>query len=335
MAVASVESLDHEGRGIAHVEGKAVFIDGALPGERVVYSSYRKKPTYESATLSRLIGASAQRVEPRCRYFGVCGGCSMQHLDAAAQVAVKQRVLEDALLHIGRVAPETVLPAVQGQYWQYRHRARLAARYVAKKNTVLAGFHEKRSSFVADMRDCAVLPHAVAGLLTPLRELITTLSVRDRIPQIETALDEHGTVLVLRVLVPLSVQDHQVLRRFADEQRVQLYLQPHGAESAAPYYPAQTYELHYPLKEFGLDFYFQPSEFTQINPHINAILVRRAMALLEPQPGERIADLFCGIGNFSLPAAKRGAAVVGVEGCAALVRSARANAQRNGLEDSV
>lgn len=326
-----VESLDHEGQGVAHQEGKAVFIEGALTGEAVEYTPYRKKSSYEMATVTRVLKQSPLRVEPRCPHFGICGGCSMQHLDAGAQVAVKQRVLEDNLWHIGKVKVEQLLPPIYGPFWGYRHRARLSVRHVAKKGGVLVGFHEKRSSYVAEMHTCPVLPERVSELILPLRELITRLSIRDRLPQVEIALGEKVDVLCLRILAPLNGQDEALLREFADRHGVQFFLQSKGPETAQPFHPLDAPQLSYSLPEFGVTMPFHPTEFTQVNPFINRVLLRRAIALLDPKPGERIGDLFCGLGNFSLPIARCGAHVVGVEGSAALVKRAAENAALNGL----
>jgi 23S rRNA (uracil1939-C5)-methyltransferase len=331
MSILTVESLDQEGRGVARRDGKTVFIEGALTGERVTCAPYRKKPAYEVATLVKVIKPAAQRVTPRCRYFGLCGGCSLQHLDARAQVAVKQRVLEDSLWHIGRVRPEQVLPAIYGPAWGYRHRARLAVRHVPKKGGALVGFHEKRSSFVADMDSCEVLPERYSALLRPLRDLVNALSVRNRLPQIEIAAGEGADVLVLRVLEPLVAADRERLRDFAGRHGVRLYLQPSGPETAHPMSDEQATDLYYTLPEFDLKIRFGPTDFTQVNHSVNRVLVRRALALLDPQPGERVADMFCGIGNFTLAIARRGAIAVGVEGSAELVRCAAANAEANGL----
>lgn len=331
MPVAVIESLDNEGRGIARVDGKTIFVEGALPRETVEFSSYRRKPSYELATATRIVASSALRVEPRCRYFGICGGCSMQHLDATAQAAIKQRVLEDALWHVGRVRPETVYPALSGQPWGYRFRARLSVRLVPKKGGVLVGFHEKRSSYVADMQSCEVLPRHVSDLLPVLRTLVAQLSVVDRLPQIEVAIGDGVTVLVLRILQQITAQDESLLRRFAEEHGVRLYLQPGGPDSAYPFHPQGGVELAYSLPEFGLRLNFRPTDFTQVNHGINRVLVRRAIGLLDPQPGERIADMFCGLGNFTLPIAQRGASALGVEGSETLIQRARENAQRNGL----
>jgi 23S rRNA (uracil1939-C5)-methyltransferase len=329
----TVESLDHEGRGVAHAEGKVVFIEGALPGETVAYSSYRKKPSYEQANATEIIRPSFMRVEPRCPHFGVCGGCSMQHLDAAAQVAVKQRVLEDALRHIGKVGAEEILPAIHGSYWGYRHRARLSARYVQKKGRMVVGFHEKRSSFVADMEQCPILPPRISALIVPLRDLIGLLSIRERLPQIEIALGGEVDVLVLRILEPLSTSDEALLRAFADRHGIRFFLQPKGPDSACPFYPESAPALSYTLPDFDIVMPFRPTEFTQVNHEINRVMVRRAVRLLDPQPGERIADLFCGLGNFTLPLARRGAHILGVEGSEGLVERARTNAAYNGLAE--
>lgn len=332
-----VASLDQEGRGLARVDGKAIFVEGALPGERVLASALKRKPSYEIWRAETIVSASASRVEPRCPHFNVCGGCSLQHLDAAAQVAAKQRTLEDALWHIGRVRPQMMLPAIHGPAWGYRQRARLSVRDVPKKGGVLVGFHERRSSYVADMTSCAVLPPKISALLPKLRELVGSLSIRGRLPQIELAVgdDEPTTgeanhVLVLRILEALSPDDEARLRAFADANRVQLYLQTAGPETATPFHPSAA-RLAYTLPEFGLVFPFSPTEFTQVNSAINRVLVRRAIALLDPRPGERIADFFCGIGNFTLPIATRGAEVVGVEGSAKLVQRASENAEHNRL----
>ena len=331
MSSALIESLDHEGRGVARVEGKTVFIEGALPGELVTFTSYRRKPNYELAVATSIVVESSQRAAPRCRFFDRCGGCSMQHLHPAAQAAAKQRVLEDALWHIGRLRPEVIYPAIHGLAWGYRYRARLSVRQVKKKGGVLVGFHERRSSYVADMSSCEVLPPHVSVLIPGLRELIGRLSVAERLPQIEVAVGEALTVLALRILQPVNAADEDLLRGFADDHGVVLYLQSAGPDSAAVFHPPLVADLAYTLPEFDVTIRFRPADFTQVNHGINRMLVRRAMALLDPHPGERIADMFCGLGNFTLPIARRGAEVVGVEAGEATVRRARENAQLNGL----
>jgi 23S rRNA (uracil1939-C5)-methyltransferase len=346
-APVTIESLDNEGRGIARIEGKAVFVEGALPGERVVIEIVKRRPTYEIARVVTVHNANPSRTAPRCPHFGVCGGCSMQHAEASLQVAAKQRVLEEALERIGRVMPDRLLPPVHGPAWRYRHRARLSVRNVRKKGGVLVGFHERRSSFVADMLECHVLPRKISDLLPALRTLVESLSIRDRVPQIELAVGdrphstkdaagEHTTVyaLVFRILEPLAGEDDAKLRAFADAHGVDVWLQTGGPATALPFHPPDS-RLGYALPEFDVFVPFAPTEFTQVNPEINRILVRRALVLLDPQPGERIADFFCGLGNFTLPIARRGAQVVGVEGSAAMVRRAEETATYNGLSERI
>lgn len=338
MNIAQIESLDHDGQGVAHVEGKTLFIEGALPGEEVEYQSYRRKPSFEKATVRRILRSSVQRVVPRCPHFGVCGGCSMQHLDSLAQVAVKQRVLEDNFWHLARLRPQQVYPSIHGPSWGYRYRGRLTVRLVQKKGGVLVGFHERRSSFVADMTSCQVLPPRASALLPLLRTLIGRLSISDRLPQIELAIgederthDKLQIVLVLRILEPLTANDETLLREFADEHGIVFYLQTAGPDTVALFYPPDAPTLRYSLPEFGVGYQFKPTDFTQVNHGINRMLVRRAMQLLQPQRGERILDLFCGLGNFTLPIARSGAEVLGVEGSETLVERACQNALENNL----
>ena len=328
----AIESIDHEGQGIARNEGKAVFVDGALAGEIVEARITRSKPSFEKAVVERVVKASPFRVTPPCPHFGVCGGCSMQHLEPRAQLASKQRVMEDNLRHIGKVRPELVFPAIEGPHWGYRHRARISVRYVTKKDTVLVGFHEKKSSFVADMRECHVLPPHVSALLMPLRALIGGMTLRDRLPQIEYAQGDGLPMLVLRHMEPMPEADIAALRVFAAVHQVQWYLQPKGPETAHPL-PGEAHTLGYTLTEFGLRYSFQPTEFTQVNPHINAMLVRRAVQLLDLQATDRVGDLFCGLGNFTLPVAQRAGLTLGIEGSAPLIARARSNAADNGLSE--
>lgn len=330
--VIDIESLEQEGRGVGHWEGKTIFVDGGLPGERVEFSPYRRKPAYEFAKTVRLLRESNQRVTPGCPHFGVCGGCTLQHFEFRAQVAAKQRILEDALWHIGRVRPEHMLPPIYGASWGYRKRARFTVRNVIKKGGVLVGFHEKRSSYVADMLSCPVLPPKISGLLPEFRRIVASLSVCDRLPQIELACGDDIDVLVLRILQPLSPDDEVRLRSFADAHALVIYLQPSGPETAVLFHPADAPELVYRLPDFDLELAFGPTEFTQVNSAVNRVLVRRAVRLLAPRPGERVADMFCGLGNFSLAIARTGAEVVGYEGGKTLVERATSNALRNGLE---
>jgi 23S rRNA (uracil1939-C5)-methyltransferase len=332
--VIEIESLEQEGRGVGHWQGKTIFVEGALPAERVEFSSYRRKPAYEFARAARLLRESSQRVAPLCPHFGVCGGCSLQHHEPRAQVAAKQRILEDVLWHIGRVRPEHILPAIHGPFWEYRKRARLTVRHVIKKGGVLVGFHERKSSYVADMLACRVLPAKLSALLPQFRSLVASLSVRDRLPQIEVACGDDIDVAVLRVLQPLSSDDEAKVRAFADTHALVVYLQPGGPDTARLFHPPQAPELVYRLPDFGLELAFGPTEFTQVNAAVNRVLVRRAIELLAPSEGERVADMFCGLGNFSLAVARTGAQVVGFEGGGALVERAALNAARNGLSAS-
>ena len=333
MPFARIESLDREGRGVAHVDGKTIFVDGAITGEDVEYSSYRKKPAWEAAQVLRIEKAASARVAPRCAFFGTCGGCSMQHVEDRAQVAAKQRVLEDALWHLGRVRPEIMLRPLHGLAWGYRHRARMSVRWVEKKGGSLVGFRERRSSYVTEMTSCEVLPPKVSALIRPLRTLIDTLDMQGRIPQIEVAVGDALTVLVLRVLEAVGVEDRERLKRFAEDHGVQLWLQHEGPDSARPFWPLDAPDLYYTLPEHGLRIAFGPTDFTQVNHAVNRLLVGRALSLLDPRPGERITDLFCGLGNFTLPIAGRGAEVLGVEGSAGLVARALYNARANALAD--
>lgn len=335
MPIGIVESLDHEARGIVRQDGKAIFVDGALPGETVDYASFRRKSNYELAHLVSVLKPSNARLQPRCPHFGICGGCAMQHMDPSGQLATKQRVLEDSLWHIGRVRPETILPPIHGEAWGYRHRARLAVHKVVKKGGVLVGFHEKRSSYIADIRTCAILPPHLSALLLPMRELVGALSIAERLPQIEVAVGERCTALALRILAPLTVADEKLLRAFADRHDVVIYLQPKGPDTVYRFYPVPGPRLSYTLPEFDLELDFRPTDFTQVNHAVNRVLVRRALRLLDPQPGERVADMFCGLGNFTLPIARSGARVVGVEGSSGLVRRGRESAEANGLAGQV
>jgi 23S rRNA (uracil1939-C5)-methyltransferase len=332
--VVAIEALDQEGRGVAHVDGKAMFVEGALPGERVQVITLKDRPSYTIARVARILKASAARVTPRCPHFGVCGGCTLQHAHPALQIAAKQRALEDAFARIGRVVPDVMLPPIEGPAWGYRYRARLSVRHVPKKGGVLVGFHERKSSFVADMSECHVLPRKLSALLPALRALVAALTLRDRLPQIEVAVGERNDslvyALVLRILAPLAQTDEAQLVAFAERHGVEIWLQTGGPTTVVPFHPRDA-SLAYTLPEHGVTIPFGPSEFTQVNTATNRILVRRAVALLAPGPGEQIADFFCGLGNFTLPIARRGADVIGIEGSAALVARAEDNAARNGL----
>ncbi len=331
--ILDIESLDLKGQGVARRDGKAIFVEGGLPGERVRVETLKRKPSYEMARVTEVLKPSSQRVAPRCPHYGVCGGCAMQHIEPAAQVAIKQRSLEDLLWHIGRLRPERVLEPLYGPSWGYRFRARLSVRVVPKKGGVLVGFHERRSSYVADMRECHVLPPHVSALLMPLRELIASLSVPDRYPQIEVAIGDRQTALVLRHLVPIEQADRDKLLAFAQRYGIAWWLQPKGPDTVHALNPADEDDLAYALPEFGLRMPFRPTDFTQVNHAMNRVMVSRALRLLAIEPGERVADLFCGLGNFTLPMARTAREVVGVEGSAVLTARAEAAAQKQGLAD--
>ena len=340
MSEAFIESIDHEGVGVAHVDGKVTFIDGGITGERVAFARRRSRGNFDLGTVTEVLRESAQRTQPLCTFFGTCGGCAMQHVEPMAQVAAKQRVLEDNLARLGKVKPEQVLPPIVGPSWGYRTRARLSVHYVAKKGGVLVGFHERRSSFVADTMSCEVLPREVSLLIPELREMFTSMRLRERLPQLELAVGADVTVLVLRHLEAIPEDDAAKLRAFADRHngiaggvRYQWWLQPKGPDSAHPFYPENAPALDYALPEFGLRMAFRPTEFTQVNAGVNRVLVKRAVDMLDPRPGERVGDLFCGLGNFTLPLATRGAKVVGMEGAASLVQRGADNARANGLAD--
>ncbi len=333
-----IKSLDGDARGVGHLEnedgsqGKVVFVEDALPGERVSYEVKRKKKNWEAGRMVTLQRASAMRVEPRCQHFGVCGGCSMQHLEPAAQVAMKGRTLEDNLWHLSKVKAENIMRPMFGPTWGYRFRARLSVRWVAKKETVLVGFHERGSAFVADISFCHILPPHLGGMLVPLRKLIGAMSLYSQVPQIEVAVGEESTVLVMRNMAPLTNKDEELVKAFADEWGIQWWLQPKGPESVYPFYPLGK-ELYYTLPEFGVRMPFKPTDFTQVNHQINRALVHKALGLLAVQPNDRVADLFCGLGNFTLPLATQAREVVGIEGSAILSARALENAKANGLSD--
>ena len=345
----TVRSLDLEGQGVAQREdGKVVFIDGALPFEVVSAHINRIKNSFDKGTLTEIHHESSQRVRPGCPHFGLhigaCGGCKMQHLHPAAQVAVKQRALEDQLWHIGKVRPDNMLRTIEGPAWAYRYRARLSVRYVRKKGEVLIGFHERKSHFVADMKVCPVLPVHVSAMLLPLRALIGAMDAVESLPQIELAIGDRSgdlggahaqagqgdvTALVLRHLQPLSAADKERLRAFAQAHPgVQWWLQPKGPDTIAlldPEREAYTGVLAYSLSDYGITMPFRPTDFTQVNPHINRVLVARALGLLQVQGHERVIDWFCGLGNFTLPLATQARAVLGIEGAQSLVERSRDN----------
>ena len=328
-----VGSLDMEAQGIARrPDGKVVFIEGALPFELVTAQVSRKKGNWEQGTVTQIHRESSQRVRPGCPHFGLhtgaCGGCKMQHLEASAQVAVKQRVLEDNLWHLGKVKAQTLLRPIEGPTWGYRYRARLSVRYVIKKNEVLIGFHERKSRYIADMKVCKVLPAHVSRLLMPLRALIGQMEARETLPQLELACGDDVTALVLRHLHPLSEGDQAHLRRFGQDHQVQWWLQAKGPDTVKRLDEGGP-QLRYDLPDFGITMPFRPTDFTQVNPFINRVLVARALRLLQAQKHERVIDWFCGLGNFTLPLATQAGQVLGIEGAETLVARSRENLALN------
>ena len=324
-----VLSMDMDAKGVARKpDGKVVFIDGALTGEIVSASTHRKKNNWEAASLTEIHRESSQRVTPGCPNFGLhegaCGGCKMQHLHVGAQVAIKQRVLEDNLWHLSKVKPETMLRPIEGPAWGYRDRSRLSVRYVIKKSKVLVGFHERKSRYIADMQTCKILPPHVDAMLMPLRALIASMDARDTCPQIELACGDNVTAMVLRHLEPLSADDLARLRAFGAKHGVQWWLQPKGPDTVKLLDEGGE-QLSYALPDFGITMPFKPTDFTQVNPHINQVLVTRALRLLDVQPHERVIDWFCGLGSFTLPLATQAREVLGIEGSEALVARSREN----------
>ncbi|PUE22294.1 23S rRNA (uracil(1939)-C(5))-methyltransferase [Limnohabitans sp. MMS-10A-160] len=328
-----VGSLDMDAQGIARrPDGKVVFIEGALPFEVVSVQVGRKKNNWEQGTVTEIHSESSQRVTPGCPHFGLhggaCGGCKMQHLEASAQVAIKQRVLEDNLWHLGKVKAGTMLRPIEGPTWGYRYRARMSVRYVIKKGEVLIGFHERKSRYIADMKVCRILPPHVSAMLMPLRALIAQMEARETLPQIELACGDEVTAMVLRHMAPLSEGDLAKLRAFGEQHQVQWWLQPKGPDTVH-LLDAGGPQLSYGLPDFGITMPFRPTDFTQVNPFINRVLVARSLRLLQAQKNERVIDWFCGLGNFTLPIATQAAEVLGIEGAETLVARSRDNYARN------
>ena len=330
---AVIESLSQDGRGVTHIDGKAVFIDGALPNEKVIFKYIGKKRNYDEGKAIEIIDASADRVEPVCAHFDVCGGCSLQHLSADAQVQYKQAAMLDNLKHIGKVEPETVFEPLRGDIWAYRRKARLGAKFVHKKGKALVGFRERRNSFLADLESCEVLHPSVGHQLTALQALIGKMEIRDAVPQIEVAVGDEKTSLVFRYLKPLSEHDRQLLIDYAKTSGVQLYTQAKGPDTVKLLYP-DTAELFYEHPQFNTRIHFDPNDFFQVNTSINRQMVPWAVELLDLSGEETVLDLFCGLGNFTLPIASHAKQVTGVEGDYAMVKRAKAAALNNGIENT-
>jgi 23S rRNA (uracil1939-C5)-methyltransferase len=327
---AAIDSLSHEGRGVARHNGKTMFVDNALPGEEVLARIVRRHGRFDEAVAVEVITASASRVPPPCAHFGVCGGCSLQHLVPAAQVEHKQAMLMEQFRHVGKVEPEAVMPAILGPTGGYRRRARLGVRLVAKKGGVLVGFREKSSRYIADVQRCVVLDPRVGDHLIEMRRVIGALSCPDQIPQIEVGVDDHGPILTLRHLQPLTEADRVLLGDAADANGWRVYLQPGGIDSVTPL-RAEQREPCFSAPRHGVRLFFEPLDFIQVNAAINLAAIDRVIELLALTPGDRVLDLFCGLGNFTLPIARYAGEVVGVEGEAGLVARANLNAERNGM----
>ncbi len=335
---ANIESLTHEGKGVAHVDGKTVFIDDALAGEVVEFIYTRKKRDFDEGRLHRIIAPSEHRVEPACAHFGICGGCRLQHLDAAEQLQVKQNVLLDNLRRVGKVEAETILPPLAGSQWGYRRKARLGVRYVHKKERVLVGFRERGSSFLAELNSCKVLHPSVGEKLTHLGDVIRRLSIYRQIPQIEVAVADNSAALIFRHLEALTEADKNILSEFGKAHNFQIYLQPKGPDTVSLLSSAAETEqdppgLYYELLEQGLKLHFEPADFTQVNHDINTRMVRLALELLQLNKNDSLLELFCGLGNFTLPMAQQAKQIVAVEGDAGLIQRARKNAIANGIEN--
>ena len=331
----AIERLSHEGRGIGYHDGRTAFVQGALPGETVLADiKRRRRRQEEGAAVAVTAAAAAERVEAPCPHFGICGGCSLQHLDTAAQVAHKQSALAELLAHTGNVSPDAWLAPVTGPTAGYRRRARLGVKYVPRKgDRVLVGFRERFSPFVADIDSCHVLDARVAAVLPALATLVRGLSIPDRIAQIEVAAGDHEVGLVFRNLRPLSADDRNALIAFGDAHSFLMFEQPGNESTVAPL-GHERMRLHYELPDFGLEFAFAPTDFTQVNAAINRQMVPLALDLLGLEPGQRVLDLFCGLGNFTLPIAQRAGDVIGLEAAEPLVERGRENAQRNGIANA-
>ncbi len=329
-----VESLNYDGSGVAHIDGKVTFIEDALPGETVRLRYLNRRRNFDSAKLVEILSPSPERVAPACSHFGTCGGCRLQHLQPEAQLRAKQQVLAEQLQHIGKVNPELWLAPLTGPAWSYRRRARLGVRFVPGKGGVFVGFRERRKSFLANLNECPVLEPKLTALLPALRTLIAQLSCPQRIPQVEVAAGDGATALVIRHLLPLTAADRTLLCAFAQQHELQIYLQGGGPDSIAPLWPEIPTSLYYRLPEYDITLHFRPTDFIQVNNALNQRLVHQALTLLDLKSEDRVLDLFCGLGNFTLPLARHAQQVLGIEADAQLIDGAQRNAERNGLNNA-
>ena len=337
-----IERIDFEGKGVTHIDGKTVFVNGALPDEEVVIEIVRRKTNFDTARLIQILKPSPKRVTPLCPNFTMCGGCSLQHIEFKTQVEYKQQTLVDNLQHIGNIIVDNkqIIPALYGTEWKYRQRARLSAKNVDKKGGLLIGFRESGAPYVVDMQECLVLPQHISDLIPLMRQEFVKLSIKSKMPQIEVAVGADVSVLVLRNMEAINEADEDILKSFVDkysntEYPLQIWLQPKGPDTCYQFYPLDAPQLSYKLTNFNIEMPYYPSEFTQVNTLINEQMVALAMQLLDPQPNEIIADFFCGIGNFTLPIAQKAKQVIGIEGSDQLVKRARQNALYNQLGENV
>ncbi|MCH9697021.1 MAG: 23S rRNA (uracil(1939)-C(5))-methyltransferase RlmD [Gammaproteobacteria bacterium] len=328
---ATIESLSHDSRGVAHINDKAVFIDGALPDETVRFIYTLKKRDFAEGRLAEVINPSPKRIEPRCQYFGYCGGCSLQHISGSDQIQQKQQLLIEQLQRIGKVTPKQMLPVLNSPQWGYRSKARLTVRDVAGKGRVLVGFREKGTRYVADMVSCEVLDSTIASQLSNLSVLIGCLNIRTKIPQIEVAVGDNRSAMVFRNLEDMLDDDRNKLIVYGQQHAIDIYLQRHGPSNIELLH-GNGELLNYTLPDFDITFWFKPIEFTQVNFDINRKMISRVVELLQPQPDDTILDLFCGIGNLTLPVARLAGSVVGVEGAESSVERAIDNAAWNKID---
>ena len=331
---ASIESLSHEGRGIARIDGKTVFIEGALPGEQVLFLYTRRRGQFDEGRMVEVLEPSPRRVEPRCPHYGICGGCSLMHLDSREQILHKQTVLLEQLQHIAGLRPEHVIPPLSASHWGYRRKARLGVKYLAGKEKVLVGFREKNSSLIADIDSCEVLHPFLGRAIGELKELIRGLSVYRQVPQLEVAVSDAVAAIVIRHLSPLTETDKRILADYETTHPVRFYLQPAGLDSVHSLSDQDEQDLFYRLDSHDITIEFSPLDFTQVNFDLNPLLVDQVISLLDLCATDSVLDLFCGLGNFTLPMARYAKQVTGLEGSEELVRRAQRNAEKNSLTNA-
>ena len=328
-----IESLSAEGRGIAHVNDRIVFVDQALTGETVLFKYTKLSKNIAEGRAVEILKASPERVEAKCSAFEMCGGCSLQHMDSDAQLQLKQQTFLDHLEHIGKVKAENLLPPLTGPLWGYRHKARMSVRYVHKKERIMVGFRERGSSFITDTERCEILHPSVGGIITELSECITRMEIKGCVAQIEVAVGDNQTVLVFRHLEPMPEADRALLCDLAAKHDLVIYLQAGSPDDLEALYPAQPETLYYDIPNYNVRMEFQSSDFTQVNPELNRDMLDRAIGFLQLDETDQVLDLFCGLGNFSLPMARHCAQVTAVEGSQAMVVKGRDNAARNEIEN--